>query len=174
MYNVVMIRNCFLIFIVACFSISCSLIEGDDGTDGTLQLAIDWIEQPVYYTDTNPAIPENLVRKQFYESLPGSYSFAYAFDDEFGWEGFYELKEAEPGSAGKPLWKDGEDGRNAFYTLLLSYHGTEIENYYEKRANSREFFTTEAIVGGFIITIHKQKVRLNSPFDENKNKLSGE
>ena len=165
-------RICLLISVV--MLTSCTLFNGSDGDDGSIHLAIDWIEQPVYYTDTNPAIPQGFVRNRFYQSLPGTYSFTYAFDDEFGWEGFYQLKEAEPGEAGKLLWKDGKDGMSAFYTLLLTYRGTDLDNYYEKQLPDDGVDFTQIIEGAFIITIHKRRVQLTSPYDINANKLSGE
>lgn len=150
---------------------SCSLFTGSDGDDGRIHLAIDWIEQPVYYTDTNPSIPQSFVRKQFYPTEPGVYSFEYAFDDEFGWEGFYELKEAEPGKNGKVFWKNGRDGKSVFYTLMLSYRGTGIDNYYEKARSDATGYHVEEIVDGLRITIYARKVPIDDSFRSRMNKM---
>jgi hypothetical protein len=162
------------IVILALLLSACSLFEGESGIDGQVNLAIDWIEQPVFYTDSNPSIPSNLVRGRFYVSETGRYSFQYAYDDEFGWEGFYELQQAEPGQSGKFFRKDGRDGQSAYYTLLLSYRGASLDNYYEKSlASDNEYFIDE-IIGGFRLIVHARRVSRDALSNISENKLSGE
>lgn len=136
---------------------SCSLFVGDDGQDGQPYLAIDWIERPAYYQDSNPSIPDNFQRSHFYETQTGTYTFEYAYEDGFGWEGHYVIKEAEPGESGSFFRSDGADGKDNYYTLLLSYHGSSFDNEYRKAILSgvKEY---EVPFGQYVFKIVKQPI----------------
>jgi len=136
---------------------SCSLFVGDDGQDGLPYLAIDWIERPAFYQDSNPSIPDNYKRGHFYETQTGTYSFEYAYEDGFGWEGHYVIKEAEPGESGSFFRSDGGDGKDNYYTLLLSYHGSSFDNEYRKSVlpSVQEY---EVLFGRYVFKIVKQRI----------------
>lgn len=167
-------RRCIILLCSFIILSSCSLFVGRDGSDGIVNLAIDWVEQPVFYTDTNPAIPQNFIRRQFYESKPGRYSFQYAYDDEFGWEGFYELQPAEPGQNGKFFRKSGRDGQSVFYTLILSYRGTTLGNLYEKSLTGEYEVFIDEIIDGFRIVVYMKLVKIETNYPAGSNKLQGD
>lgn len=135
---------------------ACSLFVGSDGKDGEVFLSIDWTQEPEYYTDTNPAIPGNLQRGFFYKTDPGSYEFEYAFDDGFGWEGTYTIREAEPGESGSFFRSDGDDGKDAYYSIILTYNGIIFENEYKTISDSgvqNDLVLISALNGNFILEI---------------------
>ena len=147
------------IFYLAC---SCSLFVGDDGKNGLPYLAINWIEEPEYYNDSNPDIPNSFDRGKYYETQPGTYSFEYAYEDGYGWEGHYTIKKAEPGEKGTFFRNDGKDGKDNYYTLMLSYHGTEYDNRYRKSANL-DTYKYKVRIGSYVIEVFKQKIYPDKP-----------
>lgn len=150
------ISPCVVIVLVAFLTQSCSLFVGSDGKDGEVFISIDWTDEPVYYTDTNPAISDNFQRGVNYQTDPRSYEFEYAFEDDYGWTGTYTIRRAEPGESGSFFRNDGEDGSDAFYSLLLTYQGVVFENEYKTRMPSEKNKTTKVITaasGNYIIEL---------------------
>lgn len=159
-----------LLLLGAGFFWSCSLIIGNDGNNGSPHLAIDWIEDPEYYTDNNPSIPTGLTKNSFYPTQTGTFDFEYGYSDGFGWEGYYIIKQGEPGEKGKSFRKNGKDGKDNFYTLLLTYHGSEFDNYYEKRISQDErFFEVQS--GGYILQVYMRPFTWNPSQHPPHNKL---
>ena len=92
-------------------------ITGADGEDGTSYIAISWVSGPLYYADDNPATPSTFWNGTYYESNPGTYSYAYEAWDGSVWVGYYTItvNEGEPGEEGEEgdmFWQDGADGEN--------------------------------------------------------------
>lgn len=143
------------------FFASCSLFMGSDGKDGEVFLSIDWIEQPEYYTDSNPAIPNNFQRGFSYKTEPGDYNFEYAFEDGYGWEGIYTIREAEPGESGSFFRNDDSDGKDAFYSIVLTYNGMIFENEYKTIIGSDkedEIIFISASAGNFVLDIVMNRI----------------
>lgn len=156
------ISLCVVIILVAFLTQSCSLFVGSDGSDGEVFISVDWTDEPEYYTDSNPAITDNFQRGVDYQSDPGSYEFEYAFEDDYGWIGTYTIRKAEPGDAGSFFRNDGEDGSDAFYSLLLTYQGVVFENEYKSRKPSDPNKITKVITAASGIYIIELEM---TPFD---------
>lgn len=155
------------------FTASCSLVVGDDGTNGSAFLAIDWVEQPEYYTDTNPAIPTNLAKNNFYLTETGTFDFEYGYSDGFGWEGYYIIERGEPGIKGDFFRKNGSDGKDNYYTLLLTYNGSQYDNYYEKNTSQNEYYF-EAESKGEVLKVYMKRFTWNPSELPINNKLEKE
>src|SRR6056297_2927998 len=118
----------FSILFISLFIFSCSLISSDEAEDGIPYIAIDWIEEPEYYIDDNSSIPTPFEKDTYYDTIPQTVSFEYAYSDGFGWQGTYTIKKAESGRDGKFLGNDSKDGRDSYYKLILSYSGSNFRN----------------------------------------------
>lgn len=154
------------VILLASILSSCTLFFPNEGEDGAPYLAIDWIERPVYYQDDNPAIPQNPERNFFYKTETGTFDFKYEYEDGFGWEGKYVIKKGEPGEQASFLFHNPKDGRDNYYTLLLSYHGTDFSNEYRKHVASKQhpdhldnYLYYEIRSGDYVFQVHKKPLK---------------
>lgn len=146
----------FLISIVLFPLLSCSLFIGSDGKYGNTFLAIDWVEEPIYYFDTNPEIPSNFQRSYYYKIESGVYEFEYAYADGFGWRGTYTIRESEPGESGSLFFNDGADGRDTHYSMILTYNGIILDKEHKvitSNKNKNELIITATISNKYTLVI---------------------
>jgi len=122
---------------------------GRDGNPGRAYLALTWYDnEPDYLDIGNTEIPHQFYWDEFYRVTPGFYNMYYeityeswGFVKSRAFEMDYEIWE-ESGEAGR-LNYNGQDGRDAYFTLELDKKGPSI--YHELSYKSED--TQEPEIG---------------------------
>ena len=96
--------------------LGCKGQDGMDGMDGDSFVAF-WFITPLSYATDDPNIPSIIYSQTYYQTYPGTYSFAYEAWDGSVWTFNYTISidEGEPGEKGEPgdlFWQDGQDGQD--------------------------------------------------------------
>lgn len=134
----------FVVFLTVMFSFFVFLLTGcgDDGADGKAFLSINWLFDPLYFTDNNPSTPSQGVNGQYYQTSPGTYSFTYTAWDDSRWSGTYTITIDEGEEGG--FLEDGEDGKDKYFALYCysigpSFYGQALEKELSKGLNAGLF-----------------------------------
>jgi hypothetical protein len=130
-----------LILVLALHAYGC----GEDGTDGSAFLSIDWDWYVDSYWDNNSSIPNTFLRDHNYITSPGTYDYEYECSDGagafWGYEGTYTI--AINSGTKAELFKDGLDGSDRFYTFYLQ--GTGSSFTYSKSIEAKKDTKLELI-----------------------------
>lgn len=114
----------YLIYLFILFLFSC----GKDGSDGIAYLSFTWDLYVDSYSDNCSDVPSTIYEGEDYRVKPGKYSFEYYCSDGDGNNWSYEgnftinINEGEEGG----FFKDGDDGKDNYYTLNLSGSGSSF------------------------------------------------
>lgn len=112
-----------------------------DGMDGRAFLSYSWTSGVYYWTDSNPRIPNVVIRNQDYEVSPGTYSCYYEWYDGTGttyyWWRFSYTVTINPGGE-KTLFSDGEDGSDKFFHIYLSSNGPSLSGFGKVDAENKD------------------------------------
>ncbi len=133
---------------------------GSDGQPGSTSIAINWLFDPLTYSDSNFNTPDSVINGQYYLSMPGVYSFLYTAWDGSIWSGTYSLiaLEGEDGD----LFSDGEDGAPMFYDLYCYSVGP---SFYKPESNKTSAppvgtsGTIERSIGNTMMRVEYERIK---------------
>jgi len=150
-------KKIFVILIIIIFIIGCM---GKDGDDGNAYLKIKLYSGVTSYWDNNPSIPYGFSESTFYHCSPGTFNYEYDLDDGTYWYGTYTLT-IEHGTDGEIFWKDGDDGRDKYYTLKCYFSGPDFDveyGYWGKdcKLNSKGVITLKNVKNNDFVEVVKK------------------
>jgi hypothetical protein len=133
------------------FLLILSCQKGDEPYPGMAFVALAWeVTEPEYLEMENPFIPPVFYWDWFYRIDPGVYYIYYEGRhrvggkiNPFAWELEYEIWEYE-GKRGRHYWQDGENGPDAYFTIVCSPFGPEV--YHEKYTPEKSLLPDERIL----------------------------
>jgi len=128
-WNRTLLFSKYLIYFILVFTVfisSCDLIKGRAGDDGKAYIALDWLSGcKLYYNFSE--LPSYIIKKQYYEHKPGTYSASYYLYDytlyEYSsvWTLTYTIT-ANKGLPGEIFFKEGADGANNYFCIYCGFY----------------------------------------------------